>query len=171
MYFDNCSIFTPHYSQDVALHRDGYVPVFCRTVPVEVHGQNVYAKNLNIERADVELINDNSKVIVDGYKVEGPGILVNSKNNAYTRFNLFNAAWWGNKIEDNCLFESHDSRLELIGGNIFCYPDKEKYCLAFRIYKKAKEKRIYLKECSAKLNGLDSLGRSWGCLMKRITLE
>jgi len=171
VYFDNCAIFTPHYSQDAALHRDGYVPVFCRTVPVEVHGQNVYAKNLNIERADVELINDNSKVIVDGYKVEGPGILVKSINNAYTRFNLFNAAWWGNKIEDNCLFESHDSRLELIGGNIFCYPDEEKYCLAFKIYKNTKEKRAYLKECSEELEGLDALRRPWGRLIKRIDLE
>ena len=120
----------------------------------------MYAKNLNIERADVELINDNSKVIVDGYKVEGPGVLVKSINNAYTRLNLFNAAWWGNKIEENALF-----------GNIFCYPDEEKYCLAFRVYRKTKEERKYIKECSEKLEGLDALRRPWGCLIKRIDLE
>ena len=55
------------------LHRDGYTPVFCHVIPVELHGQRVFARNLNIEWADIELLNDNSEVVIDGYKVEGPG--------------------------------------------------------------------------------------------------
>lgn len=171
VYFDNCFVLSPHYSQDAGLHRDGYVPVFCRTIPIEVHNQQVYAKNLNIERADVEFLNDHSTVVIDGYKVEGPGILVKSINNAFTKMNLFNAAWWGNKIPDNALFESHDSKLVLTGGNIFCYPSDEKYCMAFRIHKNTDRKYIYLKECSEELEGLDALGRSWGCLIKKVNLE
>ena len=136
-----------------------------------MHNQQVYAKNLNIERADVEFLNDHSTVVIDGYKVEGPGILVKSINNAFTKMNLFNAAWWGNKIPDNALFESHDSKLALTGGNIFCYPSDEKYCLAFRIHKNTDRKYIYLKECSEELEGLDALGRSWGCLIKKVNLE
>lgn len=171
VYFDNCFVLSPHYSQNVGLARDGYKPVFCRTIPIEVHGQTVYARNLNIERADVELFNDHSRIFVEGYKVEGPGVLVKSVNQAHTRLKLFNAAWWGNRIEENALFESHDSKLDLTGGNIFCYPDEEKYSLAFRTYRQAKEERIGIKECSETLEGLDALGRPWGCLIGNLVLE
>ena len=112
-----------------------------------------------------------SQILVDGYKVEGPGVLVKSVNQAYTRLNLFNAAWWGNQIEENALFESHDSKLALRGGNIFCYPAEEKYCLAFRTYRQANETRTYLKECSEELSGLDALNRPWGCLIKDAAVE
>lgn len=171
IYFDNCFTHTNHYAQDVGLHRDGYKPVFCRTVPIEVRGQKVYGKNLNIERADIELLNDNSDVIVDGYKVEGPGTLIKSVNNGKTQLNLFNAAWWGNKIPDNSLFELHDSVIKLYGGNVFCYPDDEKYCLTFFIHKNGKDaERIYLSNCSEELCGLDALNRPWGRIISDISL-
>ena len=171
VYFDNCFSHTEHYSQDVGLHRDGYVPVFCRMIPVEVHGQKVYCRNLNLERADIELLNDGSEVFVDGYKVEGPGTLVKSINNGKTTLNLFNAAWWGNKIPEHSLFESHDSQMRLIGGNPFCCPEDETYTLALRVFTAGEEKRCYLKECSQPLEGLDALGRSWGHLITDVTID
>ena len=171
VYFDNIFTLTPHYSQDVILHRDGYIPVFCRMVPIEAHGQKVYAKNLNIERADVEMLNDNSQIIVDGYKVEGPGVLVKSVNNGYTKLNLFNAAWWGNKIPENALFESHDSKIDITGGHIFCYPEEREYCLTLREFKNDIEERTYLEGCSEEIKDSDSLGRSWGRLIKNVVRE
>lgn len=168
VYFDNCFVGTAHYSQDAGLKRDGYVPVFCRTLPIEVHDQKVYARNLNVERADIEILNDNSEIIVDGFKVEGPGELVKSINGGKTRLNLFNAAWWGNKIPDNALFESHDSYMTLIGGNVFCFPDDDHLCLTIRNLKNGIEEKTLLKDCSDALTGLDALGRSWGCLIKNV---
>lgn len=171
VYIDNCFSHTEHYSQDVGLHRDGYVPVFCRMIPVEVHNQKVFCRNLNLERADIELLNDGSDVFIDGYKVEGPGTLVKSINNGKTVLNLFNAAWWGNQIPEHALFESHNSQMRLIGGNPFCCPNDETYALALRIFNGREEKRCYLSECSEPLAGLDALGRSWGYLIKDLTVN
>ena len=171
VYFDNCFSHTEHYSQDAGLHRDGYVPVFCRMIPVEVHGQKVYARNLNLERADVELLNDGSEVYIDGYKVEGPGTLIKSINNGKTVLNLFNAAWWGNKIPEHAMFESYNSKMKLIGGNPFCCSDNENYSMVANIQNGNIQKCIYLSDCSKKLSGFDALNRSWGYLIKNLTID
>ena len=161
VYFDNVFTHTNHYTQNVGLPRVGYVPVFCRVVPVELHGQKAYGRNLNIERADVELWNDNSTLVLDGYKVEGPGVLVKSTGNANTKLNLFNAAWWGNSIEDNALFSVYGGEVDLAGGLVFCFPENDKYCVTI-LDRRAEEKRAYLKEVSVELDGKDALNRSWG---------
>ena len=169
VYFDNCFVGTTHYSQNAVLARDGYIPVFASMIPVEVHGQKVYGKNLNIERADIELLNDNSEICIDGYKTEGPGILIKSINGGKTSLNLFNAAWWGNKLPENALFEMHDSQIYLTGGNVFCYPEDENLSMAFNICEKGNTKRIKLKDCSDEIGSVDPLGRKYGCLIKKWT--
>ena len=169
VYFDNCFTLTTHYAQDV-LHRDGYTPVFCKMIPVELHGQKAYAKNLNIERAEIELLNDNSVLLIDGYKTEGPGKMVKTVNNAKTQLNLFNSAWWGNKLPENEMFDISESSMMLIGGNIFCYPDKDELRMAFRVKHNGKESRTNLIECSTELVGKDALNRSWGRLIENISI-
>ena len=169
VYFDNCFAHTGHYSQDACLHRDGYTPVFCRMIPIELHSQNVYARNLNIERADVELLNDGSHLIIDGYKVEGPGVLIKSLNGANTQINLFNAAWWGNKIENNVMFECIDSSLLAVGGLVHSFPEDEKFNGAYHKLNNNQEERCSITECGIPLSGKNSLGRSIGSLIKKIS--
>ena len=170
VYFDNVFTHTNHYTQNVGIPRDGYVPVFCRVIPVELHGQKAYASNLNIERADVELLNDASELVVDGYKVEGPGVLVKTVNGGKTQLNLFNAAWWGNGIKENGLFDVSNSDLDVTGGNVFCYPGDDEYCLTFRVKNGAKEEKTTLRKCSKKLLGVDALNREWGRLIENVTI-
>ncbi len=171
VYFDNCFTHTNHYSQDVALHRDGYTPVFCRVIPVELHNQRAFGRNLNIERGDIELLNDNSLLVIDGYKIEGPGKLVKAINGGKTQFNLFNAAWWGNKIKENCLFDIENSSALLIGGNIFCYPEQEELCRALWVKNDGTEYIKSIENSSSLLSGKDALGRSWGGLIERIIIK
>jgi len=171
VYFDNCFTLTAHYSQDVALHRDGYVPVFCRMIPVELHNQKAYGRNLNIERADIELLNDNSHLVIDGYKIEGPGKLVKSINGGKTQLNLFNAAWWGNKIEENCLFDIENSSAQLIGGNVFCYPEDEELSKVLWVKNNGEEYKTTVQSSLTKLYGKDALGRNWGRILERILIE
>lgn len=170
VYFDNVFTHTNHYTQNVCLLRDGYEAVFCRMIPVELHGQKAYANNLNIERADVELLNDASELCINGYKVEGPGIIVKTINGGKTQLNLFNAAWWGNHVENNPMFDIQKSEVNVLGGNIFCYPNDKRYCLAFVIENEF-NKQIYLDECSKDLIGNDALNRSWGRLIENISLK
>ena len=88
-----------------------------------------------------------------------------------TRFNNFNAAWWGNQIEDHAVFETHDSSIKLSGGHIFCYSNDERYCLALKTYNNGNKSRTYLSECSKLLTGIDELGREWGRLIESIHIK
>ncbi len=170
VYFDNCFTHTNHYAQDAILHRDGYTPVFCRMIPVEVHNQRVIGKNLNIERGEIELLNDNSEISVDGYKVEGPGMLVKTINSGKTQLNLFNAAWWGNKIEENSLFMVRDSSIDVTGGNVFCYDPEEKYQLALDVENGDFKQKSIIDNCAKELTGKDALGRSASRLIENIAI-
>ncbi len=167
VYFDNCATFSSHYTQDM-MHRDGYVPVFCKVVLIELHNQKAYGRNLNIERPDVTMLNDHSLCLIDGYKTEGPGKLLKAVNGGKTQFNLFNSAWWGNKIKENCMFDMDHSNAKLTGGNIFCYPEEKEYRMAVNRHTEGADEKLYLDECSIELTGYDALGRHWGRLIKEI---
>lgn len=171
VYFDNCFTLTNHYSQNAVLGREGYVPVFCRMIPVELYGQTAYARNLNIERADLELLNDGSDLLVDGYKTEGPGKMVKTVNGGKTQLNLFNSAWWGNRLPENDIFETRDASLMLTGGHVFCYPEQPELRMALRTAKGEEETRTELFDCSIELLGTDALARSLGRLIDQVTVE
>ncbi len=167
VYFDNCFTMTSHYAFD-GLHRDGYVPVFCRVIPVELHNQKAYGRNLNIERAELELLNDNSELLVDGYKVEGAGMILKSVNGGKTQLNLFNAAWWGNCLSENCMFTMENASAHLTGGHIFCYSDAKELRTALCIRNDGEETKTELYDCSRELKGKDALGRDLGRLIETL---
>ena len=167
VFFDNCFTHTNHYTQN-CMPRDGYVPVFCRTTPVELHGQKAYAKNLNIERADLELLCDESFLTIDGFKTEGPGKMIKALCSSKVQVNNFNSAWWGNKLPENEMFEADSSAIELVGGNVFCYTDIPDLRTFLRVRNENSEKRTDLLEISSELSGFDALGRPWGRLIEKI---
>ena len=72
VWFDNCACTTGTYSMNAILSRKWRRPKYSKVIPYEFHGQRIYARNLNPERADTEVLNDNSEFIVYGFKVEGP---------------------------------------------------------------------------------------------------
>ena len=170
VFFDNCFTHTNHYTQN-CMPRDGYVPVFCRTVPVELHGQNAYARNLNIERADLELLCDGSSLTIDGFKTEGPGKMIRAVNGSDVRVNAFNSAWWGNKLPENEMFEADSSVMRLTGGNVFCYADEPGLRTALRVSGGENTERLDLLEVSSALSGKDALGRSWGRLIEKLEVK
>ena len=167
VYIDNCFGHTNHYTQD-GYHRDGYTPVFCKVIPFEFHGQKVWAKNLNIERADVELLNDHSELYLDGYKTEGAGTAIKSVNGGRTQINLFNQGLWNNRLEDHCVFDLEDSELDAAGGLIFGFSADRRFSKAIRHVKGGRTTVKNLYDCTIELEGKDALGRSFGRLFKRI---
>ncbi len=114
VYIDNCFMTSGSYAQSGWLKR-GYRPVFSAVLPYEFHGQRVFASNLNIERGEIELLNDHSEIYLDGYKTEGPGCALKSINGGKTQINLCNNGIWSNTIEDNSIFILEHSELEAFG--------------------------------------------------------
>lgn len=133
VYVDNCFMTSGSYSQSGFL-RGGAKPVFSAVLPYEFHGQRVYAANLNIERGDVELLNDASEIYVDGYKTEGPGCALKSINGGKTQMNVCNHDIWSNELSDNSLFDIENSSLEVYASLPFFYKsDKPECCTAFNV--------------------------------------
>lgn len=119
VYIDNGISTTGTYSMDTILERHGYTPVFSRMIPFEFHGQRVLAYNLNPERADVEVLNDGSELVVYGLKVEGPGTAVKTVNGGLTEIYGFSAGIGNAKAENALIYDDSTSKTTLYGGIAF----------------------------------------------------
>ncbi len=117
VWFDNCACTTGTYSQDAILRRIGMEPEFCGVIPFEFHGQTVYARNLNPERADVEVLNDHSKLFVYGLKTEGPGTMLKTVNGGVSEVCVMNAGI-GKTDAPNALVVNDRSETKLYGWRL-----------------------------------------------------
>lgn len=59
-------------------------PIYARCIPFEFHGQKVFARNINPERADLHIVNDGGQVILLGAYTEGPGTVIKTINGGKT---------------------------------------------------------------------------------------
>ena len=114
VYMDNCASTIGTYTLNCVLDREGYIPVYAHMIPYEFHGQTVYGRQVNPERADIEVLNDNSQIMFDGFKVEGPGVAVKTVNCGRTQVNGA-CCGIGYKHATNGLWETEDSDVLLQG--------------------------------------------------------
>lgn len=143
LYLDNCACTVGTYSNDCIIGRKGFKPEYCDMIPFEFHGQKITAWNLNPERADTEVLNDNSEFVCYGFKVEGPGTAIKAVNGAETEVYVFSCGI-GDITAKNALFENKESSVLLLGGKVFGVSDKLDYNLILdsdygggkKIYKK-----------------------------------
>ncbi|MBO4733511.1 MAG: hypothetical protein J5662_03450 [Clostridia bacterium] len=145
VYFDNCACTVGTYSNDAIISRKGFKPEFCGMIPFEFHGQRVLAFNLNPERADIEVLNDNSEFVCLGFKVEGPGTAIKTINGGKTAVFVFSCGI-GDITAKNALFENTDSSVCLFSGMIFGVADTLDYNLILKSTKDGAVKRVYKSE-------------------------
>lgn len=143
VWFDNIFLTTGTYTQPggVDIPGKGFVQVYNRIIPFEFHGQKVYGRQVNLERADVHVLNDASEVLFDCYRTEGPGTALSGVNGGRTRVNLFNAGI-GYKIAPQALFELRDSEFELTGALAFGFNRKSEYNVIVNSVKDGKTERL-----------------------------
>lgn len=147
VYIDNCACTVGTYSNDCIIARKGFEPEFCSMIPFEFHGQRVTALNLNPERADVEVLNDNSDFVCYGFKVEGPGTAIKTINGGKTSVFVFSCGI-GDITAENALFQNINSDIYLIGGKIFGVSDELDYNLILDSFKGKEHKNVYKRELS-----------------------
>jgi len=126
VFLDNIFLTTGTYSQNRVLVRKNLLPVYSRNIPLELHGQTVIGRGVNLERADVALLNDGSAVLLDGFRTEGPGTAVKTVNGGKTEIHLFNAGI-GSKWAENPLFEVENAALSLTGALACGYNKDSEY--------------------------------------------
>lgn len=145
VYLDNCASTVGTYSNNCIIGRKGYEPEYCNMIPYEFHGQKVVAWNLNPERADVEVLNDNSDFVCYGFKVEGPGTAIKTINGGKTKVFVFSCGI-GDITAQNPLFENKDSSVLLLNGKVFGVWDTLDYNLILESNYGGEIKRIYKKD-------------------------
>lgn len=145
VYIDNCACTVGTYSNDCIISRKGFNPEFCNMIPYEFHGQTVTAFNLNPERADIEVLNDNSVLTVYGFKVEGPGTAVKTVNGGKTVILVFSCGI-GDITAKNALFENSNSDVYLLSGKIFGVTDELDYNLILKSENGGRLKKVYKSE-------------------------
>ncbi|MBQ9355118.1 MAG: hypothetical protein IJT84_05500 [Clostridia bacterium] len=148
VYIDNCACTVGTYSNDCIIARKGFEPEFCSMIPFEFHEQKVTAFNLNPERADVEVLNDNSELMVYGFKVEGPGTAVKTENGGKTAIIVYSCGI-GDITAKNALFQNNNSDIYLIGGKIFGVSDELDYNLILNSRKGEQHNKVYKCELAA----------------------
>ena len=131
VYFDNCFLTTGTYTRDAWIPGDGFVPVYSHIIPYEFHGQTVYGRQVNPERADLAMLNDGSDILLDGFRTEGPGSALKTVNGGNTKICLFNAGI-GYKYAENPLFETIEAELDITGALTFGFSEKTEYNILFR---------------------------------------
>lgn len=145
VYLDNCACTVGTYSNNCIIARKGYEPEFCDMIPYEFHGQKVIAWNLNPERADVEVLNDNSDFVCYGFKVEGPGTAIKTINGGKTKVFVFSCGI-GDITAQNPLFENKDSSVLLLNGKVFGVWDTLDYNLILESNYNGKLNKVYKKD-------------------------
>lgn len=126
VYLDNCASTVGTYSCNTIIARGTQPPYYSYVIPYEFHGQTVYGQQVNPERADVEMLNDGSKILMDGYKVEGPGFAVKTINGGTTELNIVSCGI-GYRNAPNALFQTEYARTKVVGANIFGCDEKLDY--------------------------------------------
>ncbi len=145
VYIDNCACTTGSYSQNIILEKEGEDPEYTYVIPFEFHGQCVYGRQVNPERADVEILNNGSTVYLDGFKVEGPGTAMKTINGGHTVINVFSAGI-GNAEASNALIETKDGTTILTGGLIGSFEEETMYHIVYESDKDGKVSKIMSKE-------------------------
>ena len=145
VYLDDCASTVGSYSNDCIIARKGFEPEYCHMIPYEFHEQEVVAWNLNPERADIEVLNDNSDFVCYGFKVEGPGTAIKTINGGKTKVFVFSCGI-GDITAENPLFENKDSSVLLLNGKVFGVWDTLDYNLILESNYNGVLNKIYKKE-------------------------
>lgn len=131
IFLDSVFMTTGTYSENVILKRGDLQPVYSENIPLEFHNQTVIGRGVNVERADLAVLNDNSDILFDGLRTEGPGTVVKTVNGGKTVVHISNSGI-GHKISNKPLYECIDSTMILFGVRASGFNEETEYNLIIR---------------------------------------
>jgi len=106
---------TGDFSEWYFSSRAGEQPRFAENIPFEFHGQKVWARNINPERADLEILNDGGEAVLINLYGEGPGTLIKTVNGGRSEIFTFTAAAGNDNPEKAVIVNDNSSVLALCG--------------------------------------------------------
>ena len=131
IWLDNIFLTTGTYCDDRVLRREGMRPVYSRNIPIELHGQTLIGRGVNLERAEVAMLCDASEVWLDGFRTEGPGTALKLTGGSRATVRVFNAGI-GDRDGVRPLFDADESVPDLFGVRAVGYNESTEYNILVR---------------------------------------
>ncbi len=139
IYLDNVFVTSGTYSQK-CLNIPGkeFDTPYSRIIQTEFHNQKVYIRQYNPERADLAVLCDGGEMLLEGFRIEGPGSALKCIGGAKAKCCVFNCAIGLTNAKDP-VFDIVDSDVEIAGLFSFSYNFKTTYNILIRDIQDGKE--------------------------------
>ena len=118
VFIDDVACTTGDFSNWYIYGRPGQEPVYASNIPFEFHGQKVWARNINPERADLEMMNDGGEVVILGTHVEGPGTVIKTVNGGKSEVINFTAGLANINSLDMPVIINDNSDVSVVSGRV-----------------------------------------------------
>lgn len=136
VFIENVANTTGDFSEWYIYERIGEEPILASNVPYEFYGQKVFARYVNPERADIEMINDGGECVLMAVHTEGPGTVLKTVNGGKSEILKFTTSLATNNPEKP-VFINDNSSMSCVSGFI-----NGKYPIAVKEIKGKKEKKL-----------------------------
>lgn len=117
VFLEDVACTTGDFSEWYFYRREGEEPIYAANIPFEFHGQRVWARNINPERADLEVLNDGGELVILGIYVEGPGTVVKTVGGGKTEIINFLAVA-GTDNPEKPVLVNEESSVSAVSGRV-----------------------------------------------------
>ncbi len=118
VFLDDVACTTGDFSNWYIYKRPEREPIYAHNIPFEFHGQKVWARNVNPERADLEMLNDGGEMVILGVYTEGPGTVLKTINGGRSEIINFSAHLANIKSTEIPVIVNDNSDVSAVSGNI-----------------------------------------------------
>lgn len=118
VYIENVANTTGDFSEWYLYERLNEKPVLASNTPFVFNGQKVFARHINPERADIEIINNGGDCIFMDLHTEGPGISLKTTGGGNSEVIVFSAGISTNNPEKPVIVNDN-SNVSCVSGFIF----------------------------------------------------
>ena len=121
VFIDDVACTTGDFSEWYFYRQEGREPIYASNIPFVFNGQEVFGRNLNPERADLEIVNNGGKAVFLGIYCEGPGTVLKTTNGGTSEIYTFLAAA-GTDNEEKPVLINDNSSVSAVSGSLYAAP-------------------------------------------------
>ncbi len=122
VFIENVANTTGDFTGWYLYNREGEKPVLASNTPFEFYGQKVFARYINPERADIEMINDGGECVFMAVHTEGPGTVLKTVGGGKSEIMTFSIGLGVNDPQRPVLINDNSSVSCVSGRLIGAFP-------------------------------------------------